>query len=383
MTSPAAGRLRVVTATDEHAAAMAGFFRKTWDPSSTGERVLEARRNGAAANPAFPGEVSPTFLAFHGSEVVGYLGSLPVRFWVLGRTVPGYWAKGLMVLPEYRNGPIGPLVVREASKQLPVLGSLAVNPPALRLFAASGLKHVGVLSNRLVPLRAGNIVRRLNPALLPLERMPKLLGVLVAIATRPGLRPIFSIGAGLGGRFLSLVRRAPGRGMAWDSGAELPSGVDALWESVRENLSAGVVRDSAHLRWRYGAPANEGYRYVAVRERGRLAGLGVVRAPRAQGDPRLHGIKVAVLSEVIADPSGPRPLRALVSAAEEVAAMMDADALLCSDTHAGLARTLSRYGALSLPANVNFLIRLPGGTQVPPLDQWWLTRGDGDADEVF
>jgi hypothetical protein len=288
-----------------------------------------------------------------------------------------------MVLPEYRNGPLGALLVRELAKEVPALGSLAVNPPALRLFAASGLAPVGPLFDRLIVLRPGNVVRRLDPAVLPLDGLGGVLGRAVRLATHRRLRPVAALGGDAVGVALRAVRAVRAAGGRRDVGPALPDEVDHLWSRTREGIPGGIVRDRWHFLRRYGAPAEVPYVYVTLRRAGALVGLGVVRGPRAAGDPRLAGIRVAVLSEALFDPHAGRDGVGVLAGAEAAARDLDADALLVSGTHQALDRASRVRGAVGLPATVHCLVRLPGSAPLPPAGEWWLTRGDGDADSAF
>src|SRR5688572_14507449 len=113
---------RVRVAEDGDAPAVAGFFREVWDPAATADSVLRGRAESAATNPVEPGLAPPSILALQGERVIGFVGSLPARFWNGGEELPGYWIKGLMVLPEFQGGPIGFLVLREAARRIPRSG---------------------------------------------------------------------------------------------------------------------------------------------------------------------------------------------------------------------------------------------------------------------
>jgi hypothetical protein len=371
-----------VPAADEHAEALAAFFRKTWDPAATAERV-RANRERTRDNDVTPGQPYPTYLALADGEVVAYLSSLPARFWIDGTALPGWWAKGLMVVPDYRNGPLGALLVREQAKHLPVLGSLAVNAAALRLFTAAGLAEIGPLSNRLIVLRPGRVLRRLDPALLPFDRLGGVLGRAVRLATHRRVRPVAVLGGEAMGAVMRVVGSMRPKAGKCDAGVTLPPDVDRLWGRSLGGLRAGVVRDRVHFARRYGAPAEAPYAYVSVRRAAELVGLAVVRKPRADGDPRLSGIRVAVLSEALFDSRAERDGTAVLSGAAAAARDVDADALLVSGTHDALNRMARACGAVSLPGTVHCLIRVPGHAPLPPGREWWVTRGDGDADTAF
>lgn len=60
-----------------------------------------------------------------------------------------------MVLPEYRNGPIGFLAVKDLAARLPGSTILTVAPVARRLFSAMGYTDLGSVSNFVRVLRPG------------------------------------------------------------------------------------------------------------------------------------------------------------------------------------------------------------------------------------
>jgi hypothetical protein len=77
---------------------------------------------------------------------------------------------------------------------------------------------------------------------------------------------------------------------------------------------------------------------------------------------------------------------ALLGAVEREARRTGADAVLATASAAALLRLLRRQCYLPIGGNVHLLLRDVTGEQAnfgPTLADWWLTRGDGHADEVF
>ncbi|HEY5021500.1 MAG TPA: hypothetical protein VII30_03320, partial [Gemmatimonadaceae bacterium] len=244
---------RIVTAlaTEEHADAIAAFYREVWNPAATAESVVAATRRGAAQNIAAPGEPTPTALVFAGSRVVGYCGSIPQRLWDGVRERPAYWVKGLMVLPEYRNGPIGYLVVKELSRHLECSTVLTVAPAARRLFSALGYTDLGAVTNWTRPLHPSVMAERVDFDALGLNKLPKWMGVGVSAARRTGIAGLAAKLAGLGLDLASGLARLPAAhldtaGLGAPSRAEL----DELWITARKNLTASPVRDGAYFETR-------------------------------------------------------------------------------------------------------------------------------------
>jgi GNAT superfamily N-acetyltransferase len=282
-----------------------------------------------------------------------------------------------MVLPEYRNSGVGFLVLKRALQELNVAGSLSVAAPARRLFTAAGFRELGLLSNQITLLRPARVCSIIEPAALGVAS-PRVLEPVVRIAQRMGAAALagVTLGALLGlWRFMARLDTASLRAATAQPD---PAAIDLLWMRLRPLIPAGVVRDGHHFS-RYG----DGYRFVTVHHGSILEGVAVIRTPRTEGDPRLRGIRVAVLSDLLADPANPRVQRALLRAAEAAARDAGADALLCSASHTGLRRLLAHQGYLPFPGNVCLLVRGLPEEACPPLDEWWLTRGDGHADEVF
>jgi hypothetical protein len=381
-------RITAVLATEEHAEAIAAFYRKVWDPSATTESALTATRLGAAQNVAAPGVPTPIALVLAGSEVLGYCGSIPQRIWDGERERPAYWVKGLMVLPEYRNGPIGYLAVKELTRHLDCATVLTVAPAARRLFAALGYVDLGAVDNWIKPLRPGVIANQLDLDALGFSLPPRL-GSAVRAARAAGVARLAAEAAGLVINSLSRIARL-GTSHFDTSSQGMPSATDlnSLWEKTRAGLTATPVRDGIYLRMRFGGDTDQGsnpYNFVTTREKGALLGFGAVRKPRATSDPRLGGIRVATASEVVFPKGRADAGLATLGAIERVGRSIGADALTCMTSHATLTTLLRGQGYIRLGGNVHFFLRDVGGTGHWPSDlaSWWLGRGDGESDAVF
>ncbi|MDQ6769212.1 MAG: hypothetical protein M3Z54_04420 [Gemmatimonadota bacterium] len=388
---------RIVTAlaTEEHAEAIAAFYREVWSPTATAESVVAASRLGAAQNIADPGEPTPTALVLAGNRVVGYCGTIPQRLWDGVRERPAYWVKGLMVLPEYRNGPIGYLVVKELSRHLDCSTILTVAPAARRLFSALGYTDLGAVTNWTRPLRPSGMAERLDFNALGLNRLPNWMSVGVSVGRRTGIAGLAAKLAGLGMDVASGLARLPAAhldtaGLGAPSRAEL----DELWIAARRNLTASPVRDGAYLESRFGNGAEQGqgeeedsnpYTFVTTRDGGRLLGVAIVRRPRPASDARLRGIRVATVSEFVFPIDRADAGLATLGAIERVARAAGADALTCMTSHPILGDLLRRQGYLRLAGNVHFFLRDVSGLDPfrTDLGAWWLGRGDGESDTSF
>ena len=370
----ATSRVQAVIATDEHAEAIATFYREAWGEPVTPDAVLAARR-----------DAGPIALVLEGTRVIGHLASIPYRLWDGIAEHPAHWTKGLMVLPEYRNGPVGFLVLKTLTAELSLATALVVAAPARRLFCALGYTDLGAVPNYVRPLRPARLARQLDVAALN-PGLPRWATAGVRAAQRVGLAGPAGGAAGVAMDILAAVTRGGAATPQTECLTEPPDReeLDALWRDARRSLAAGPVRDGRYLSGRFGTAH---YVFVAARDRGRLVGVAVLRRPRAISDPRLRGLRVATISDLVFPAERGAIGLALLGGVERAARAADADAILCTTAQRPLARLLRRQAYLRLTGNVHFLLRDRSGAGAAhwpqDLASWGLARGDGDADEVF
>ena len=394
MSVTVAGRIQATLATDDHSDAIAAFYRETWSPDATAESVLAARKRAATENVVAPGEAPPVALVLEGNRVIGCCGSIPQRLWDGVREHPAYCIKGLMVLPEYRGGPIGLLVAQALAAHVPRATVLVVASAARRLFSALGYTDLGAVPNYVRALRPGRMAQRLDVAALGL-RLPQWLTAGARLAQRTRVAAIAGGAAGLAFDLTAVMTRRAAARITTGCDADPPAGeeLDRVWRSARESIVASSVRDGRYLRWRYGvnetAGAQNRYAFITAREGTRLVGVAVLLLPRAIGDSRLRGVRVATISDIVFPPDRTDVGLAVLGAVERAArsAGGGADAILATTSHRALARLLRRQAYVALPGNVHFFLHdaTVGGPARWPRDlaSWWLARGDGEADEVF
>lgn len=163
--------------------------------------------------------------------------------------------------------------------------------------------------------------------------------------------------------------------------------LEGLWSRARIGFPSAVVRDSHYLQDRYPIGGAR-YSWVGVRDGDGLVGVAIIRPPRAGagGDPRLRGIRVATLADLLHARTEPAAGLALLGAAEREARHLGADAILATASAPSMAQALGRQCYFPLAGNVHFLFRDVSGEHPEfgrQLTDWWLTRGDGLSDEVF
>ncbi|HEX9608048.1 MAG TPA: GNAT family N-acetyltransferase [Gemmatimonadaceae bacterium] len=381
-------RVEVTRITTDISDAVARFFRKVWTDTATGESVRLARAEAAHLNPAVPGADVPAVVYFRDGEVIGHLGTIPVKFWNGRVETAGHWLNGFMVLPEHQNGSVGFAVLKEMLKYVDVTGAMTVALPARRLFQAVGFVDCGVIPNFVSLLRGGRVARSIDIANLGLG-LPPWLHRCARAAQKVGLARAAGGMAGMGFRAWRALRGSSIR-LSTDLSGELPSrsALDDLWARARPNILASAVRDGSFLSWRYQARAGSKYEAVAVYERASkksLVAIAVVRSCSDASDQRLRGIRVATVADILFRVDEPAAGLAALAGAESVAHRMGADAILCSAAHPAITSALRRRAYLRLPGNVHLMLRDPAGAMGLPLavDQWWLMRGDAKADDAF
>lgn len=376
-----------VQVTEQHLPALARFLTTVWGSDSTADDLRQARRQEAARNPVTPGSVPPSFAFLDGDRVVGYITTIPTRLWNGVEEMPASWLKGLMVLPEYRNGPVGYAVLRHATRamaEVGPIGGFVVARPARRLFSALGYADVATLSNDVLPLSPGKLLARVNIEALASVLPARLAGV-ARKAQRTGLAAAAGVAAALPFRARAAWSRVRARGLATVEGfdAMTDAGLDALWRRARNEVRVAAVRDAAYLRWRY--QDDEAYAVVGIGQGTELAGLAAVRRPESDGTlGKRPGVRVAVLSDLLFPVSRPAVARGLLTAAERVARREQADALVCSVSHPLGRAALRSHGFVPLPGTVHLLLHGADAAALPKdPDSLWLTRGDASSDEGF
>ncbi|MEC9342138.1 MAG: GNAT family N-acetyltransferase [Pseudomonadota bacterium] len=373
---------------DDDAEAMARFFAATWGSAGTGADVIAERDRQADINPYQPGTRMPAWGMVQDGEVIGYVTAFPNRFRVGDTESCAPWITGFMVREEYRNGPVGYSVLKQAARETQAAGALTVMPASFRLFAAVGFKDLGALPDCLALLDPAGILRRMDPDALELSPSPWLRRLL-KVAAWPPVAAVCGAGLGCARRLWLLAVRPGGAARCEvrdDAGAASREVLDRIWERCRRELHATVVRSGAFVRWRYiEQHAAQDYRALTAWQDEQPLGYAIVKPPAAAGDPRLNGIRIAVVSDLLYPPSAPQVGDALLEAAERLARRLGAHALMVSPSHRSPRALLRRRACVERPGRVHFLVK--GGESfesVPEdLSAWWIMRGDAHSDTTF
>lgn len=382
-----ASRSEVVRVDERYLPELTAFFRTVWTPEATVDGIRDARARLAARNLAAPGEEIPTFLFLLDGRAIGHLSTIPLRLAAGGSEWPAHWFKGFWVLSEHRNGPVGALLIKEALRHLDCVLATVVDPAPRRLFGAFGFADLGTVGDFVRIFAPTRVIRRLDLDALGLSRLPHWLRAPLQIAQRrPGFATIAGTGVGAASWLWSRTAGRGARGVTIESAAAIDvRELDELWRRVAPELMASPIRDGSYLNLRYAAGLETNWKGILLRDASALTGFAAVRLPLKNSDPRLRGIRVAILSDAIFSPSRSDLGLALLAAAEDSARTAGADLLLCAATHPAFVAILRRRGYLTASRSLHLLARDPDGKCGFPedLSSWWITRADGNADEGF
>ena len=353
---------RVVIYDPSMAEAFERFARAVWP------------RSGGIARGAHPPPVredAPTFLFLKGNDVIGHLATIPVRLDSPGGGGSAHWIVGFMVLPEHRNGLVGPLLIKEASRTLDCALSLFVEPPVLRILTGMKWTHCGIVPQYLRVLQPLEVGRNLQLGRFegrgPLARTGVGWGLAICQAALLGVSRLKRPGGGTGE-----VREEQG----------LDGAYDELWRSVRGRFGTCVARDREYLQRRYGARP-ERYRILGCRRGGRLLGYCVLKTKRFSGDARMGDIKLGTIVDCLFDPDSTAAPASLFATAVQAFRHDGMHAVLCTASHASVARALRSTGFFAIPGNLHFALYTRRPMREVPIEGWHLMRGDSDADQNF
>lgn len=332
---------------------------------------------------------SPVFLFLRDEEVLGHIATIPVQLSANHQIFPGHWVVGFMVLPEYRNGLIGPLLIKKVNENLDLAFTLHVEEAPLRIFKGLGWKHLGVIPQYVYMLNAHRFFHNIR-----LEQMTFLEKYSKAwanwfnmIISHALTRFLMTTLASLIFSIFSLVtiwgRLTPERGTVREEKA-FEASYDTLWQRVQGKFDALIVRDRAYLEARYGQQMSN-YRLLACRHREKLLGYLILKIKQFQNDPRMGNIRMGTIVDCLFDPADRRVQQSLLVAAMRLCRSKEVDVIFCTASHFQVQELLMVNGFIKLPGNLHFAYYDRKGCISPHLElsSWHLMRGDSDADANF
>jgi GNAT superfamily N-acetyltransferase len=292
-------------------------------------------------------------------QIKGCIGYIPVEVSLAGQRVRSAWAANWMVDESTRRLGLGPLLMRELSKRFDITLALGGNRDAHDLLPRMGWTDFGLLPRYVYVLdreRAALLTEdgRLDwPPALP--SMPSCNGTSVA--------------------------RVDG----------FDEDTTKLWDDMWGASAAGTRRSAAFLNWRYAAHPTFTHHLFEVHDGGRLRGVAVLRIEKVRDMP----LRVGRVLELLGDEEHIPVLLASVleDARSEAAVAVD---FFCGSRR--MARPLEAAGFLpgecspgsSIPilfqpvdrtrTGILFMANLQKAPAAKAVEEWYVTKSDGDQD---
>jgi hypothetical protein len=314
------------------------------------------------------------------------LTSIPTRFWNGREFAAAHWLKGFWVLEQYRDGLIGYLLLKEMLKHVGLAASMPAALAPRGLSVALGMLDLGAIRNYIEPLRIARILRKLDPSLLNLNRVSKGASIALRFAKIPPVAHAADALISLCIAALRLPGAVAARKLTTRMEERLPSDadLDRLWDRARGVVNSCATRSGAYLRWRYERGANGRYWFASSWHGAELVSLAVLQRPERLDDPRLAGLVIGSMVDLVLDPRCPAALPSVLAAARRWARSMNYDALLLTMSHLAFRAPVLRAGYVPMTGNIHLMLRDPGGKHglSPNLDTWMVTRGDAWSDHL-
>lgn len=353
--------------------------------------IWPSSRRGTSASTVSTDRIPecPTFVFLKGAEIIGHVTTIPVHLSASNQTIAAHWIVGFMVLPEHRNGLVGPLLIKEVNRSLDYALSLHVEPPVLRILTGLKWVHKGVLPQYLRVLNAHGVAENLQVS--GIQALASDLGAMTGGLRFRWIESLMrvvgwcslAIGEALWVAVSSILRPRTTKADVREE-RTFDESYDRLWHMVGKQFEACFVRDRASLQAKFG-PHGERYRILTYRRGGQLLGYCIIKTKQFANDSRMGNMKMGTIVDCLFDPAADEVLQSLLEHVLTLFAREDVHAVLCTASHRVVRRLLLANGFFSIPGNLNFAFhtRASALLQDIPLDGWHLMRGDSDADQNF
>ena len=335
-----------------------GFFADMYSPGYVLSADEQFLRWQFGPTPSSPSNDYHLILGVVDGRIKGCIGYIPTEFSIGGQVRTCAWAANWMVDESIRRLGLGPLLIRELAKRFDVTLALGGNRDAHDLLPRMGWTDFGCLRRYLRVLDAEAAAR-----LTPHETLAW---------PQPGPRASHANGS---------VRTVD----------VLDDDATALWDRVWGGRGAGTRRSAEFLNWRYAEHPVFEHRLYELRHQGELDALAVVRLETVRDLP----VRIARMLELIGDD---RHLPPIVDAIvddmrTDGAAAIDffcasrrfEPALLAAGFLPGDAPPAPDIPILFQPIDrsrtgILFMANLKKASDPAAIDDWYVTKSDGDQD---
>ncbi|MEZ5286034.1 MAG: hypothetical protein R2712_14735 [Vicinamibacterales bacterium] len=307
----------------------------------------------ARRNPAALGQ-PPYLVVREGPTVIAACPLTHVRVSVRGAELGGSWSAGPLVVSERQRQGLGGSLLRAWDRETGVALSSGSSDATRQRLAEFRWPDPITLPCLVKPLSRRALRRPTWPV--PVNRLVSALSLpVVRFVSR--LEPLKEE--------VQAVRR-------------FDSGVDSLWDTVKDSFDLAVKRDARYLNWKFMEPPHVRYQAAVLRRDDAVAGYVVYRHLREpQG-------RVTQIIDLLAHPADDRAVATLAGWVDREARLEDSDKIRCYATHAELRRLLRKAGYFVVKSDIDVIVRV-SGADVPKDfyqsgDAWHLTLGDGAMD---
>jgi hypothetical protein len=375
--------------THDLALALQKFHDTVW-PARTGHKGTLRTNNIDPEDTAGKRESSsPIFLFLKNNEVIGHLGTMSVEIQRGDVRFPAHWVVGLMVLPEFRNGLVGPQLIKKVNESLSFAMTLHVEDAVSRIVKGLKWTHLGTIPQYIHVLNGRRLASQLQ-----LERIDFL-------SSRQGVgmravryfvgHPMTHLLIGLGARIIGktwIMIAAAGQMRSQEASITEEDGFDEsydeLWKEVHREFAALVVRDRAYLEAKYGK-AQGAFRVLACRASKKLRAFCVLKIRQFENDARMGNARVGTVIDCLFNPQDIWAMYALLKEVRRVCEDDRVDAIFCTASHPALQRLLGSHAFFEIPGSLRFAYYDRDHVLEQPmsLSLWHIMRGDADAAANF
>lgn len=311
-------------------------------------------------NPTDGGCRPPIWIFTDGNRILAQVGTIPIHLKVNGHSYLAAWCSDFVVLPEFRNRGVGPLLLKAVKEKFDFLMALGISDMSYPLFKKDRWEDLGTLPHYIKILDFKGIATRFFKN----EAMQMILTV-------PGNCLL---------RVLSFIERREDKDISLSRIEHFDPESDKLWARIAEKFQCIVQRDYHYLNWKYFSQPRMHYvAYRADRE-GVLRGYVIVRKNRANG--LLYGI----ISDLLADPDDVATVSSLLMKAIDYFRSEGVALIRSYATDVRYQKILRRYGFLKKRSYVRFMFTTSVASTerigASSLTNWFIMKGDSDLDRI-
>jgi RimJ/RimL family protein N-acetyltransferase len=375
---------RVEMCREEDVRVIMSFIHDSWATNhvlSRDEALFRWQYDGSLRD-GRDGAPPTVLLGWSGGRIVGMLGLTYMRWQQAGCIYRGAWTSHWFVAPDFRRSQLSMQLIRRAAQLgAEVIGSVGINDVAMKLLPNMGYESIDEIPRWVTVIDPVKTATLICATGIGFSEAKVLRTCQERSAARPDRRPPTNCDV-----------------VEWTDNDKDANDWNAAWERSISRDFTGVVRDSAHIRWRYLRHPTFQYRVLIARDRksGEVSGMAVSRLETVKG--RTEQV-LRVLELLTTDRSASDALLTQLVSDAWQAGVAFAD-FYCTKPVEGLAEAGFRIEQLQttsfpIPLRLqpleaggrplNAALRLPSrlrGTLLKQLsrDVLYVTKSDGDQD---